>query len=220
MPLPVNKVESSKSSVKAEETRTQGNKFYAERNFFEALLKYNESLCHALSGSKAVGHAFANRSAVYFEMKLYANCLRNIELAKSNDYPKVNFNVLDKRAEKCIEQIKGGYEDPKDENPFDFIKLSYDVNPRLPFIANCLELKSSKKFGRYIVTNRDLTVGDIVAIEEPHFKIIKSDERYESCRQTNKYQRCAFCLKHNLLDLIPCYGCSSSKFSCFVQEFY
>lgn len=214
--MPVNKNESSKSSAKAEEPRADGNKFYSERSFFDALGKYNESLCYAEKGSEAAGLAFANRSAVYFEMKLFEHCLQNIELAKANGYPKKNFTILDKRSEKCVEQMKEGRED---EASFEFIKLSYKANPKLPFVVNCLELKRSEKFGRYITTNRDLTVGDIVAIEEPPFKIIKSDARYESCQQTNNYRRCALCLKPNLLDLIPCDGCSLSKLHNRLNEF-
>lgn len=200
-----------KSQEIAETARAEGNKFYAERSFFDALVKYNESLCHANKGSEAVGLAFANRSAVYFEMKFFEKCLKNIELAKQNKYPEKNLPILEKRAGKCSELINSGGEARKDENPFEFIKLTYEANPKLPFVTNCLELHRSDKFGRFIITNKDLKVGDIVAIEEPLFKIMKSDGRYENCPQSNIYQRCANCLKDNLLDLKPCELCTSSK---------
>lgn len=205
----VSKKESHKSTDKAETSRSEGNKLYIERNFFDALVKYNESLCHAAGGSEAVGLAFANRSAVYFEMKLHEKCLKNIELAKTNGYPEENFPILEKRAEKCIEQSKSGMSAQEDENPFEFFKLTHAPNEKLPFVAKCLELQKSDTFGRYITTNRDLSVGDIVAIEKPHFMVVKSDARYESCQSTNQYQRCVFCLYDNLLDLLPCPGCSS-----------
>jgi SET and MYND domain-containing protein 4 len=218
--MPVNKI-SRKSAEKAEHARNAGNKFYVERCFFDAILKYNESLCYAITGSEAIGLAFANRSAVYFEMKLFEKSLMNIELAKVNGYPEKNFFTLDKRAQKCVEQIKAGNEAKKDENPFEFIKLSCKSNPKLPFVADCLELKSSEKFGRYIVTRQDLKVGDVVAIETPKFKVIKSDPRYESCQETNKFQRCAFCLKDNLMDLITCESCVESESNRrFVESFF
>jgi SET and MYND domain-containing protein 4 len=72
-------------------------------------------------------------------------------------------------------------------------------------------MKRSKDFGRFVVTNKDLKVGEILAIEEPHFKILKSDSRYENCQEMNKFQRCAVCLKDNLMHLIPCPSCTSSK---------
>jgi hypothetical protein len=133
-------------------------------------------------------------------------------MAKANSYPEKNFHILDKRKEKCNEMMKNENKENKTDDPFDFIKLSYDSNPRLPFVVDCLELKHSDRFGRYIITNRDLNVGDILAIEEPHFKILKSDSRYDSCHEMNKYQRCAVCLQDNLLDLIPCSMCTSSNY--------
>lgn len=216
--MPVNENNSRKSNDKAEAARSAGNKFYVERSFFDALEKYNESLCYAVEDSEAVGLAFANRSAVYFEMKLYGKCLKNLELAKVNGYPKKNFSILDKRAEKCSEQITNGNEADNEEVPIDFIKLNHQANPKLPFVADCLELRSSEKFGRFVITNKDLKVGDIVAIERPKFRIIKSDSRYESCQEKNKFQRCCFCLRDNLMDLIPCKSCADCEFSNLKKE--
>ena len=209
-------IDSFKSNEAADLSRIDGNKLYCERNFFESLAKYNESLCSALEGSEGVGLAYANRSAVYFEMKLYEKCLKNIEMAKLNGYPEKNFHILDKRSQKCHELLKSEQQQVM-ENPFDFVKLTYKENPRLPFVVNCLELRQSDVFGRYIVTTQDLNVGDILAIEEPHFKIIKSDSRYDSCPEMNKYQRCSVCLKDNLMDLIPCSYCIPSE---FFRNFY
>ncbi|XP_070490712.1 SET and MYND domain-containing protein 4-like isoform X1 [Chironomus tepperi] len=208
--MPSENLEMEKSIIIASECRVDGNKLYSQRNFFDALVKYNESLCYAPEGSEAIGLAYANRSAVYFEMKMYEKCLKNIELAKLNGYPENNFHILDKRSQKCHELE--AEQQQVTENPFEFVKLSYKANPRLPFVVNCLELRQSDIFGRYIVTTQDLNVGDILAIEEPHFKIIKSDSRYDSCPEMNKFQRCSVCLKDNLMDLIPCPYCISTMF--------
>lgn len=191
--------------------RSEGNKHYCERNFYDALVKYNESLCFSIVGSEAMGLAYANRSAVYFEMKMFKKCLLNIQLARKNGYPENKFNILDSREFKCLEEIKNGNEISTFDNAKEFLKLSHDPNPKLPFVADCLELKKSKNFGRFIVAKKDLKVGEILAIEKPHFKILKSDQRYENCSKLNMYQRCANCLKDNLMDLIPCPSCSSSK---------
>jgi hypothetical protein len=206
-------LDSFKSSKVADECRNDGNKSYCERNFFLATLKYNESLSHAVEASEAMGLAYANRSAVYFEMKLYEKCLKNIELAKENGYPEKNMHILEKRSLKCVELINDqGDQEEKLENPFDFVKLSHKENPRLPFVVDCLELKQNEEFGRYIVATRDFNVGEILAIEDPFFRVIKSDSRYNSCQEMNKYQRCAVCLKDNLMDLIPCSTCVSTMY--------
>lgn len=210
--MPSDKSDTVKSYEAAEKTRSEGNKLFIQKSYFDALLKYNESLCYAERGSEAIGLCYANRSAVYYEMKLFGKSLHNIELARLNGYPPKNIQILEKRAEKCRQQIEANGEVKQDDDPFEFIKLTDDINTKLPFVSNSLELRRSEKFGRYIVTNRDLTVGDIVAIEKPHFKIMKTDSRYDGCEGMNKYQRCAFCLRSNLLDLIPCEACTSSKY--------
>ena len=133
--MPVNKINFPKPFDKAEDAEAEAveNKFQTDWSFLDALVKYNESLCHAEAGSESVGLAFANRSAVYFEMKLFEKCLNNIEHAKSNNYPEKNYSVLGAR---CKEMTSTSAND--DENPFEFIKLSHKSNSKLPFVANCM----------------------------------------------------------------------------------
>lgn len=159
---------SRKSNEKAEILRSEGNKFYRERRFFKALLLYNESLCYAEPTSENVGLAFANRSAVYFEMKFYEKCLKNIELAKRHQYPESSCEIINKRFDKCEDSLRGQkpINDPKSD-VWSFFKLSYPPNKKLPYIAECLEMKTSKKYGRHVITNQDLKVGDIIVIEKP-----------------------------------------------------
>lgn len=156
---------SRKSETKSKTLRGEGNSFYSARKFFDALLKYNESLCYAGPGSENLGHAFANRSAVYFEMKLYENCLRNIQLARDNFYPEKQSETLNRREAKSRELMKGKREKPSEFG--NFFKLSYPSNEKLPFLADCLEVKVNQKYGRHVVTNRDLRVGDIISLEDP-----------------------------------------------------
>lgn len=183
--------------------RVEGNKMYNERRFHNAMLKYNESLCFAEVGSENVGLAYANRSAVYFEMKLYDKCLKNVTMAKLNGYPGKNFEILEKREEKCRELMGKR----KEILPFEVFKLSHPPNKKLPFIIDCLELKSSPKFGRYIITSQPLKVGDIVSMEEAYYSVLSADSEFAEIPQSNIFQRCSNCLKDNSLDLIPCETC-------------
>lgn len=195
-----------KSTEKSNSLRIEGNKFYSERNFHAALLKYNESLCHAKPASENVGLGYANRSAVYFEMKLYEICIKNIDLARRHQYPEKNFEILLKREEKCKECIR-------DQKPFkppdskNFFKLSYEAHKKLPFIVNCLEVKCNEKYGRHIITNQSLKVGDIIAIEKPFCAVLLSESKFIEIPESNIYQQCSNCLKDNALDLIPCSTC-------------
>lgn len=194
-----------KANEKSDQLRNEGNKFYGLRKFHSALLRYNESLCYAKPGSENAGLAYANRSAVYFEMTLYERCLSNIELAKQNHYPEKSFEILKKRQEKCDELMK--QQTKKPPCLWDLFKLSHPPNKKIPFIVDCLEVKCSEQFGRYITTNRALKVGDIIAIERPYFSILLSESNFVGIAESNVFQRCTNCLKQNYLDLVPCPSC-------------
>lgn len=195
-----------KSDEKAQSLRNEGNKLYSDHKFYAALLKYNESLCYAKLASENLGFAYANRSAVYFETKLYERCLQNIEMARKNHYPEKNFEILLKRAEKCKEFLKVPTHF-KPSGPWSFYKLSYPPHEKLPFIVNCLEMKSSQKYGRHIITNQPLRVGDVIMIENPYCRILLSESKSIEIPESNIYQRCSNCLKENAMDLIPCSTC-------------
>jgi SET and MYND domain-containing protein 4 len=201
-----------KCAAESEKLKSEANRFYVQKKFHDALLKYNESLCFAEAESENLGLAYANRSAVYFEMKLYDKCLTNVKLARANGYPEKNLEILKKREEKCIEAIKQRRTETKATDALSFFKLSHPRNKKLPFVSDCLQLNIDKKYGKHIVTNRALNVGDVVAIDTPKFKVIKADSRYSTCFESNVLQRCGNCLKDNLLSLIPCTSCCKTMY--------
>lgn len=208
----MNNVKSEESSDKF---RTEGNEFYSQRKFFDALLKYNESLCFAPEENECCGLAYANKSAVYLEMKLYENCIRNIELAKENNYPEKSFELLNKRQQKCEEMMKMSKE--KASDPWSVFKLSYPPNKNFPYIADCLEVESNEKYGRYVIANRQLKVGDIIAIEQPFCSVLIEKSTFHQQPESNIYQRCTHCLKENALDLIPCKNCCKGILTLFMD---
>ncbi|XP_037048121.1 SET and MYND domain-containing protein 4-like [Bradysia coprophila] len=194
----------NKSNAKAESLRIEGNELFNRKCYHDAMVKYNQSLCLAAPRSEMLGLAYANRSAVYFEMKLFDNCMRNITLAKQNQCPEVTIEILIKREAKCLTALRqsnrsesGNADIPK------FFNLSYPSHKKLPFMADCLELRHNDKYGRHIVTNKCLKVGDIVAMEEPFCKIV---------RKAFIHQICSWCFKSNSMDLIPCRGCTTAMF--------
>ena len=202
-----------KSLEKTEELRAVGNKFYSERKFLDALIKYNESLCHAPNDSESLGLVYANKSAVYFEMKLYENCFKNIELAKANKYPTENYGILERRALKCRQKTKLS-------DPWEFFKLSYKGNKKLPFTVECLEMKKNDKYGRHIVTKREIKVGDILAVEKPFCSVLLSESQFVEVDGKNKFQRCSNCLRDSQLDLTPCENCCEGKNrKCYMRFF-
>lgn len=203
--------------------REEGNFRYKEGKFFEALENYNKSLTVAPLKSRDVSLAYANRSAVYLTVKEYDLCIKNIQLAREHGYPKDMLQTLVNREEKCRKLMESCKPNP-DDNPWNFFKLSYPANEKIPFIANCLELHQDKQYGRGIKTNRgnliynfaltitknclilDLKPGDIIAIEEPLFRTVS---------ETSWHIRCYNCLKSNKMNLIPHDVCSTGSYEIF-----
>lgn len=195
-----------KNNQKAFSLRQEGNKLYNKKEFLASLLKYNESLCNSDQFSDHRGHAFANRSAVYFEMKLFSKSLSNIEKALQNHYPENCKETLLLRQEKCkklLSHTKHTFKNQKD-----FFQLSFPSNEKVPFISNCLQLNEDSKYGRYITSNIQLNVGDVIALEKPYISVtIFGAKKKSNDPGCNIYQRCCNCLADNQLDLIPCDEC-------------
>lgn len=199
-----------KSNERAEALRVKGCQALQKGELYEALLKLNKSLCIAESSSETTAMIYANRAEVYFKLNLFENSLNNIELSDEDLLPPKTKEFLVDLKKKTLSSINGS--NTKPENPWEFFKLSHPSNPKLPHVIDSLEVKCDKKFGRYIIANQDLKVGDILAIEKPFFKILKTDPDDDEYPESNLYQYCANCLNDNLMDLIPCPTCLLTMF--------
>lgn len=207
----------AKSNERSQELRRSGNQFFSLKNkdYVKALEFYNQSICAAKTGSEDLAIGYANRSAIYFEWKKYDLCLENIRRAKQCGYPERLAEKLNKRELECQKFLNDKHEtsDEEDEDIVLTPKLSFPPHARVPFIANCLDMKESDEFGRYIVANKDLKVGQVVAIEDGFCTLTLPCVRY---------QRCANCLDESELDLIPCQHCASTMFcsdECAIEAF-
>ncbi|KAH8319838.1 hypothetical protein KR074_007364 [Drosophila pseudoananassae] len=190
-----------KCNKRSVEFRMLGNEQFSLKNrkYFQALELYNKSICYAEPNSEHLSIGYANRSAVLFEWKRYRECLANIELARKANYPARLSHKLDKRERDCQQLLE---QQPPDVVPFEF-KMNFETHAQVPYIADCLELRESADEGRFIVTNRDLVVGDLVAVEQPFCSTLLTPMRYI---------RCVTCKRENYLTLIPCDSCCSVMF--------
>lgn len=193
-----------KSNKMADEFRIEGNRCYIRQKYLDALIYYNKSLCYAEEGSESLAFAYANRASVYLESKLFRKCFKNIQLARDHKYPEDKLRILNEREIKCKKLMKNDYEMERKMDNWDFFELSHPSNEKVPYIAECLEVKSNEKYGRFIITNKDLSVGDIVAIEEPSCQVLFD--------ATKGFSYCVNCCKDELLDLFPCSDCVTSKY--------
>ncbi|XP_055593209.1 SET and MYND domain-containing protein 4 [Uranotaenia lowii] len=197
-------VDDCKDETLAIAHRKEGNQYFHPRikRYTDACEFYNQSIAVSPVGSESMGIAYANRSAVCFELREYEDCLLNIRLAMENNYPKHLIPKLEKRMAECL-KLASKTPNVKKANDRQQPKLSYKSNPKIPHISSCLELKEDPQFGRYLVTNRDVKAGDILIMEEPFSSILLTDLKYSTCD---------FCHEDLFLRLIPCEGCTVTMF--------
>lgn len=199
--LPTSQMEIRKNNSLADQLRITGNEYFKSSKFYNALVFYNKSLSKAIPGSKEFSMAIGNRSAVYMELKEFELCLENISLAVECGYPAERRKVLLDRREKCLDMLESR-DQSAEKSVWDYFKLSYPANKKIPYAIDNIELRHSKKFGRHLITNRALNAGDIICIEEPFIKCIENRSRFDHC---------ANCLKSEKLNLFPCLQCDCSK---------
>lgn len=191
----------------ARERREEGKQLFGEKNYVEAMREFNRSLMFAKPNSEDVGIAYANRSACFFYLNMLKECLADIELAKENNYPKHLMQKLDDRIKKCLELEE---ESPKPvllpirEEMLSFDDKLFDEHDQFAGVAECLEIRKNDEFGRHVITNCDLEIGQTILIERP-FSITPT----KFCTQNR--DRCLFCFG-KLKNFITCEKCSIGFF--------
>ncbi|XP_052902486.1 SET and MYND domain-containing protein 4-like [Anopheles moucheti] len=185
-PFPKEKIR--KSDSRAASFGMQGNAEYKKtpNDPTKALRLYNQSICAAEKGSKELGLGYANRSAVYLNRKMYRECLQNIELARSNNYPPDMMPKLLQRKERCKQLMEADGESSTEHSTSSHCA-----------IKSCLELG---KDGKGICTNRSLDEGEKIILEKPFVLVLEAELAYERC------DYCGACNEHNLM---PCTGCTA-----------
>lgn len=211
-----------KDNVKADHARAMGNALFHPKvkRYIEAVKRYNESISFSEKGSEARALAYANRSAVCYELHQYQECLDNIRLARESNYPARLVDKLNKReksAKNALEDVVRGKKNTGSSTPNvnapNKLSLSYEESLLVPHAVNCLELQTSDEFGRFVATTRDLKAGDVVIIEKPYCTLLLDVYRLI---------RCDFCHQERLFNLIPCEGCTVAMYcseECMTQAY-
>lgn len=203
-------LQSRKCNDKAKEFLLEAANFYSKSNHYKAIEACNAGLCYAEPKSCNIAKIFAKRSEIYFDLGRYQTCVNNIKLARQSlERLPAKHPELDDLERKCQAKISKLPEED-DKGVWDFFKLTHQPNQKIPFISSHLKPFESWKFGRCVITAKNLYPGDIIAIEEPFFRMLNKDTRY---------QRCACCMKSNLMSLIPCDKCTTSKIMLQISKF-
>lgn len=101
-----------KDFVKSKEFRREGNELYKEKKFSDAILKYNSSIryapCKVPDGEteNQLPLAYANRSAVFFQMDEFKLSLNDIEQAIRFGYPNDLKHKLIERKFNCLLRLE------------------------------------------------------------------------------------------------------------------
>lgn len=176
--------------------RQNGNSKFMQQDWLEAMDLYNRSLCFAEVASENVSIAYANRSACFFQMQMYENCLTDIQLAKEADYPVHLMPKLEKRESDCRKFMKTIARNEE------FVpKLCCDADANFSGMANVLQIQCSDEFGRYVTANEDIDVGKTVLVEEAFLLSASS----------TKMIRCLTCAKMSM-NFIACDRCTNAMF--------
>ncbi|XP_037033180.1 SET and MYND domain-containing protein DDB_G0273589-like [Bradysia coprophila] len=172
--------------------RRDGNTKFKNADWMEALNAYNQSLCFAEIGSENVSLAYANRSACFLHLEMYDKCLTDIEMAKQANYPTKLVHKLDERHEECHRLMTANKRRHE---------LSYEADDRLPGMANVLEIRCDKRFGRHVVAKCDIPAGKTVLAERAFIARLLN-----MC-----YDSCVVCMKISM-NFIACNQCTSALF--------
>lgn len=174
--------------------KERGNKLFAMHQWAQAMEAYNECLCYAKPGSPLISLAYANRSACFFHLKMYAECIVDIELAINAGYPAHSMPKLEKRKEECMKHLQ-------DEQPTAGPKLSFDPDEKFPCMANVVEVVRDSNGDYSLIAKEDIDIGQTIAYEEAFTKFLYVRPGW----------KCNICIKRSS-NLVPCNECTGAMF--------
>lgn len=159
-----------KSNRESTELRMRGNELFATKHWSRAMFWYTQSLCFAEVGTENVALAYANRSACFFNLKMYDEAMVDIELAKKENLPDSLLPKLEKRMQECFELL-GTVEREQEHQQ----KLDYEANQNFPCLADIVEIKYNQELGRHLIAKCDIPFGKNILMEE-HYALNRMDE--------------------------------------------
>lgn len=185
-----------KSNRTSQQKRKCAKSHFDERDWETAIEMYNESLCFAENGSSDLGLSYANRSACFFNMRMYKECMIDIDLAMENNYPKHLHDNLMARKETCEKNISKGLQLKRRE-----LKLDFPANEKFPGISKAIVIEKDGKGNPMVVAKQNIDVGQVIAIDKGFVKTLFTIYGW----------KCHICLKSNT-NLMPCKKCTIAMF--------
>lgn len=184
----------------------------ANEDTFMAMIGWNKVLTDEKKMMESLAYAYSSRAMLLLSSGLYENAKMNVLWAESHIHP--DGARLDQLRFKFAEYCARFPGIDETRRPPEFLKLSYEANPKIPFIVDCLKLGQSQDMTHYIISDRSLKVGDVIAIEAPFFNVATSRDNWNYFKEVDStHQRCYHCFNHNYMNLMPCSGCDLGESS-------
>lgn len=193
----VNKSMLRKNNTVSLKHQQQGDKYSEKNEWNLAIHKYDDSLCYAEERSENISLAYAKRSKCFFQLEMYNECLKDIELAKDAGYPTELMPDLEQRKADCLAHLDNSDGAKSSER---VAKLSFEPDEKFPCMANVLKVEKNTDGKHSVIAKQDIDVGKTIIVEDT-LKFI----------HINFERRCTICLKKEP-NLVPCKKCAIAKF--------
>ncbi|KOB71564.1 TPR repeat protein [Operophtera brumata] len=178
--------------------RNLGNDCFQTSKHSKAWQYYNLALLHTPIKTEQYALALSNRSAVFFSMKMYKECIKDIDTIFSLVYPSRLKEKLLKRKSMCKEAIDEEIEfDFTGEGTEELLTMKDATDPRYQCASSKLQVVFNEVMGRHVVARDDIGVGEVLAQEYPYLVLLEKSQ-YLCC--------CNYCLSRDL-NLFPCDKC-------------
>lgn len=195
-------VKEKKSEQISMEYRDEGNKFYRIESYWAALESYNKALLYAPRKTQEMILAYSNRSALFFKIKAFSACLKDIETC-------FNLGCSDELTDKLIRRKRESQQCLlKDKSlyasfPDDYFQIHSKRHPQIPCATTDVKVTIDNETKLpTVVAAKDIKVGTVVSIETTFVNLLNPVNHYVTCYQCHKMS----------LNLIPCNGCCFALF--------
>ncbi|CAH2093205.1 unnamed protein product [Euphydryas editha] len=191
-----------KSAQMSEKYRNEGIKMYKNNDYKSIFLIYNQAILRAPKNSRELKLAISNRSALFYKLKVYKACLRDIDTCFEMGCPDDILIKLKKRRKDvkkliAVEDFKQKYLHCCVDK---FINCNIKRHPLVPCASTHVEFTGSDS--PKIVAARDIKPGSVVSCEKAYICSTNYNYTLTACYYCQKYA----------LNLIPCDNCCFAMF--------
>lgn len=177
------------------ELTQNGDEAYTKRYWKKAMNYYNQALSLTERHTLAESILYLKRGQSFSQLGMREKALKDYDFASSErpgDNQFLEFvNILRARNKSVNRKRKLDYADSCQ------LKMKFVVNEKFPCMVNAFEIQKSETFGRYILSTKDIGIGNMVFEAKP----------FASVALPSKQAHCSVCMETDM-NFIPCEECN------------